>query len=288
MPSITFLACKNTYISNWYPDHNFSSSQALFVSQYQQTGDGYRSLLQFDLSSIPPGCTIEKADLLLSLYRNEVQSGIVNVSVHRLLNRWMEYASSWMNQPPLSASLDGSIAFESNSIPGIHSIDVSNLVRGWYDGSIANNGLLLVGCEEQNNLLAFRSSRYQNSDAWPQLAVKFIDGVLEIADKQELIIPAPPATSIIESGPIALGPRKIATFMILNTSSSNRVKVKIQLSFENHADAIFFDAGPWHSLQPQGYPGEALALSASEAAEYARVLCWGAGGEKLLIYPRSK
>ena len=64
MASFTFLPFQGIYVSEWYPLQNFSSSPALFVSRYQQKGDIYRSLLQFDLSSIDSNCTIEKAELI--------------------------------------------------------------------------------------------------------------------------------------------------------------------------------------------------------------------------------
>lgn len=288
MATITFLPCQDSYVSEWYPLQNFSSSSALFVSRYQQKGDIYRSLIQFDLSSITGNYTIEKAELLLSMYRNEIESGHIELGVHRILNRWAENASNWETQPPFSTIQDAALLVGPNSQLGIHSIDISDLVRGWHQGSIPNNGLLLMGGEDSNDLLAFRSSNYLLSSDWPKLGVKFIQGVLDKEEMESISIPRLPAVPIVESSPIALGPRQMVTFMIHNLSRSNEVKVRIQLSFEKDPDAVFFDAGCWHMLKPQGYPGEAIALSTSEAAEYARVLCWGAGGEKLLIYPRSK
>jgi hypothetical protein len=145
-----------------------------------------------------------------------------------------------------------------------------------------------MGEEESNGLLAFRSCNYLFSSDWPKLAVKFIEGVLDREDTQSINIPCWPQVPIVESSPVALGPRKIVTFMIHNLSQSDQVKVRIQLSYDKDPDSVFFDSGSWHRLEPQGYPGEAIALSTTEAAEYARVLCWGAGGEELLIYPRSK
>jgi hypothetical protein len=282
------MPCQDSYVSEWYPVQNFSSNPALFVSRYQQEGDIYRSLLQFDLSSITGNCTIEKAELLLSMYRNEIQSGFIELGVHRILNKWTENASNWNSQPPFSPIQDAALIVRPNTQLGIHTIDISDLVRGWHKGAIANNGLLLMGKEDKNDLLAFRSSKYLLSSDWPRLKLKFIEGILDKADTESITIPSLPAVPIVESSPIALGPRKTVTFMIHNISPSDGVKVRIQLSFTKHPDAVFFDSGSWHYLKPQGYPGEAIALSTCEAAEYARVLCWGAGGEKLLIYPRSK
>ncbi len=288
MAAITFLPIMDTYISEWYAGQNFGFNQALFVGQYRQSGDDYRSLMQFDLSSIPKNSTIEKAELQLTLYRNEVTSDNIDLSVHRLLNKWSSYTINWNTHPPFSPFRDGSVSIDQTTPLGLQSIDISNLVRGWYDGSIPNNGLLLEGRDDNNGLIGFRSTSYLYSNDWPKLTISFVEGILEVKDTQEITVPILPYTPIIESSPVALGPRNVATFMILNTSDSPHIKAKIQLGFDNDPDAVFFDAGPWHDLEPQGYPGEAIAISASEAAEYARVLIWGAGGETLNVYPRTK
>ncbi|MDD3024723.1 MAG: DNRLRE domain-containing protein [Syntrophomonadaceae bacterium] len=288
MASITLLPSQDAYISEWYAEQNFGSSIALFVSQYKQPGDDYRSLLQFDLKCIPPTSTIEKAELKLTMYRNEVNSAGVCVNVHRLLNNWCHCTVKWNNQPPFYPNCDGSV-FIGNTTPlGLQTIDITKLVKGWYDGSIPNNGLLLMGNEAMNDLVAFRSSNYSYSNAWPMLKIKFVDGILTKYRPQEITIPCPPDCPIIESDPINLGPREKATFMITNASDSPCVKVKVQVGFEDCPDAVFFDAGQWHKLDPQGYPGEAIALSTTDASELARVLVWGEGGETVMVFPRTR
>ncbi|MDD3024472.1 MAG: hypothetical protein PHE26_11305, partial [Syntrophomonadaceae bacterium] len=78
------------------------------------------------------------------------------------------------------------------------------------------------------------------------------------------------------------------TFMITNASDSPCVNVKVQVGFEDCPDAVFFDASHWHKLDPQGYPGEAITLSTTDAAELARILVWGEGGETVLVFPRTR
>lgn len=288
MASITLQPYQDAYISEWYANQNFGSNSALFVSQYKQPKDDYRSLLHFDLSSIPSSSTIEKAELLLCMYRNEVITDIY-VNVHRLLNNWNQYTVTWSSAPSFSSMIDGSL-FVSGATPlGPHSIDVTDLVKGWYDGSIPNNGMMLVGNEMNNDLVAFRSTNYMSSNAWPMLSIKFVEGILESYEVQKITIPdCPPDYPIIESSPIILGPREKATFLIWNTSHSPCVKAMVQVGFDNRPDAVFFDAGPWNKLEPQGFPGEAVALSTTDAAELARVLICGEGGETIFVFPRTR
>ena len=59
-------------------------------------------------------------------------------------------------------------------------------------------------------------------------------------DTQSINIPCWPQVPIVESSPVALGPRKIVTFMIHNLSQSDQVKVRIQLSYDKRSGLLFF------------------------------------------------
>ena len=89
MATITLLPKMNTFIAEWYPDTNFGDYDSLYVSRYLQEGDRYRSLLFFNLRAIPATSSIIKAELLLDIYRNEVEHWI-DVTAHRLLNNWCQ------------------------------------------------------------------------------------------------------------------------------------------------------------------------------------------------------
>jgi len=80
----------------------------------------------------------------------------------------------------------------------------------------------------------------------------------------------------------------MATFMVENLSNSWCVEAKLQLGYSDCPDYTFFDAGPWVPLKAKGYPGEGIVLTSTDAAEYARVLIRGEGGECLLVHPRTK
>lgn len=286
MASVTLLPNQDVYVSEWYANQNFIASIGLFVSQYQQAGDDYRSLLQFNLSGIPPTCTIVKAELELKVYRNEVTGGIL-VEAHRLLNNWNESLVTWNNQPPESPHVDGVILATPDTPLDFIRIDITDLARGWYNGSIPNNGLILRGNEAVNDLIGFVSTRGQFSSEWPRLRVVYEVGILHRFPPEELEVPDDDCP-LIESQAIPLGPRKKATFLVANISESHHIRAMVQVGFSRDPDDLFFDVGEWHHLEPSGFPGEAVALSTNEAAEFARVLIEGHGGETVLVYPRTK
>lgn len=172
MDAPTILSDKDTYISQWYPDNNFSTSIALFVSQYRQVGDDYRSLLQFDLSTLPATIAIEKAELELTMYRNEIVSNTISVNGYRLLNSWQDNSVTWNTQPPYNPISDGSTAVSGNTPLGPVRIDITALAQGWFNGTIPNNGLIVRGDEQTNSLLGFRSSNYLISSERPRLILQ--------------------------------------------------------------------------------------------------------------------
>lgn len=288
MASITLSPVKSTYISEWYSNQKFGPSTALFISRFKQEGDAYRSLIQFDLDKIPLTSTIEEATLELVMYRNELSSQSILISAHSLLNPWNEATVSWDTPPLFNLAGDGSLIMTSSTPPGILSLDITDLARDWFEGTVPNHGLVLIGNENANNLVAFHSGNYFDSSAWPRLSIKFVEGIVESYPIEEIFIPEYPEYPIMESSPITLGPRKKATFMVANRSDSPHVRAMIQVGFENHPEAIFFNASPWTGLKPQGYPGEAAALSTDDVAEFARVLVRGRGGEIVKVYPRTR
>ncbi|NLB87724.1 MAG: hypothetical protein GX790_00645 [Syntrophomonadaceae bacterium] len=43
MAQLSLLPFQDTYVSEWYNTQNFGNNTALFLSQYLQPGDDYRS-----------------------------------------------------------------------------------------------------------------------------------------------------------------------------------------------------------------------------------------------------
>lgn len=286
MASLTLLPIQDVYVSEWYENQNFDFSIGLFVSQYKQPGDDYRSLFQFDLASLPPASSIEKAELELKIYRNEVSDSI-SVEAHRLLNNWTEDQIIWNNQPPFSPESDGTTFITSTTALEFISIDITNLARGWYDGSIPNNGLILIGNEAENDLVGFVSTRGCYSNEWPKLRIEFVEGVINCFPPQELQVPQE-GCPLTESYAIPLGPRKKASFLVANRSASHHVRAIVQVGFSDDPDELFFDVGEWSCLGPSGLPGEAVALSTSAVAKFARVLIDGYGGEHVIVFSQTR
>ena len=191
---ICFFPIKEAYIAEFYPDKNFGLVPFLYVSQYDcpttpcpcPCRDDYRSLVQFDLCSlgcnfIPPDSDICYAYLVLSIYRNEVPCDI-EVCAHRILQPWKEFGVTWNNQPLFDPAFLDCTTVSPGQFGEIY-FDICDLVKEWYSGCAANNGVLLIGNEEINSLVGFYSSEYPDSRLWPRLVVGY---------RQDCCSPIPP------------------------------------------------------------------------------------------------
>lgn len=175
MAEISFAPSQDAYIAQWFPTRNFGAVPYLYVSRYEQAGDVYRSLVQFDLcslfcNSIPPNSCIDHACLELWIYRNEIQAGSINLNVYRILQTWSENQVTWNNQPLIGSSADGTQSVAAGDSGKIE-IDITDLAEGWYKGTIVNNGLLIKGKEDANDLVGFYSRKFPNTSLWPKLTV---------------------------------------------------------------------------------------------------------------------
>lgn len=171
LPTIRRTPIKDAYISEYYPNQNFGGVPYLYISQYEMRNDDYRSLLQFSLRSIPSGRRIVRARLLLTIYRNEIPAGTrINVSLRRIVSPWREFGVTWNNQP--ASRFVSAFSVSSAQSPGsVIGINVSSLVRRWYNGSIANRGIVLRGNESRDSLLGFYSGE---SGSPPRLIVTYV------------------------------------------------------------------------------------------------------------------
>lgn len=162
----------------------------------QITGGTYspsRGLMQFDLSSIPSNAAITKAEL--QMYYKFGLNSYANIGVHRVNRNWLEGNGngSSTNDGATWNKYDGlnnwsTVGGDYNSTPestlsvggttsGYCKWDVSNLVKGWFNGITPNNGLLLKSSLETGQSVAtykyFPTSDDTSISQRPQLLVTY-------------------------------------------------------------------------------------------------------------------
>jgi hypothetical protein len=162
--TLTLAPSADIRILDVFPNSNFFNNEILSV--YTIPGNVQRTLMSFDLSGIPAGQQIVSATLTLTARNADGNnSGGLNMDVHAVTTPWLASQVTWISASTgntwgtAGGDFDPFIYATSNANPSTNdpvTWDLANLVQGWYDGSIPNEGLLLKSFD--GNGLTFLSS----------------------------------------------------------------------------------------------------------------------------------
>lgn len=183
--------------------YNYGTTPNMWTGHRTTWGGIQRIVIQFDLSSIPTSATVTSATL--SLYLNTNINGDVNgitVDAYRFRRAWLEgtkdasmYSdgANWntydsINNWGAPGATDSATDIDATAI-GSTTLAVSattgqfydwsltpSAVQGWVDGSFTNNGLLLKGEVESENMKAFSSSDNTTASQHPKMSVDYTFG----------------------------------------------------------------------------------------------------------------
>jgi hypothetical protein len=105
-----------------------------------------RSLMQFDVSGIPAGATIQKAQLWMHIPVAPTTDGWL--TLHHIFESWTETGVTWNTLPEYSSALDADQW--SGTTAGWKSWYVQQVVQAWCAGTYANHGML-VRCGQEGD-----------------------------------------------------------------------------------------------------------------------------------------
>ena len=155
-----FNTTADTEIREDNPNTNYGTFQELGIGLNTVNNKEWQVLMLFDVSAIPSGYYINSATLNIDL---EGQGCSINctVNVSRNTAAWSETGVTWNNKPTYvsdvgSYFIGGSFGWKSASI--------TNLVRGWYNGTITNYGIKLFNEQRNANSYDFY---YERLTAYP-------------------------------------------------------------------------------------------------------------------------
>ena len=170
---ITFLSCiafaqsapptADTFSNSGARNQNYGAQTALVVQQ------GASSYLKFNLGTLPSGVTINKATLRLYV---DVVDANGSFDVYRLNNSWNEGTLTYNNAPSLGTSATGGhpVSITNSSLNQFVVIDITALVQGWANGSIANDGVALA-LTTSGGAFAFDSKESIYTSHQPELEI---------------------------------------------------------------------------------------------------------------------
>lgn len=150
----------DTNLRSWYPTKTGGTDTGLGVGLYKDATQSnvIRSLLKFDISSIPEGALIlnSKLNLWLSSVSNDTS---IDVTAHKMSHSWTENGANWNTYDGYySWKTKGGdfVSTPADTVGGISSLtdlsinykwDMTDLVKSWKGGA-ANYGILLKSSAE--------------------------------------------------------------------------------------------------------------------------------------------
>ncbi len=165
-----------------YSTNNYGSSNRFSSVAWTNQGansDG-KSLLQFDLSSIPANSVIISAELSLSFNPTDgdgQHSSLTNSNqsyLQRITSSWDEMTVNWVNQPSITTTNQVLLAESNSSTQDYPNIDVANLVQDMVNDPTGSHGFMLSGVSDQHYYrLTFASSDHLDQHLHPKLVIVY-------------------------------------------------------------------------------------------------------------------
>ena len=147
--TIDVWASADTYVHQSYPSQNFGGSGFLLVGGNAPSQEA-RTLLKFNLPSLPPDAVIDSASLELHTIINQNASVAMatpppgqHIQTRPITTDWTEGGVNWTNKPSTASPVD-SPTYVPLSADGFVYWNVTNAVANWVSGSVTNRGLMLV------------------------------------------------------------------------------------------------------------------------------------------------
>jgi len=223
----------------------------------------FRSLLQFDISTLPFPLTILHAELHLYIFENLYPNVMKKLNIYQILANWDERTADFHN--PIYALTPVASTSFTNANHTFLCFDVTSLLINWYTGRDVNLGVLLkMNNEITSNLVEFYSKDYENSLYWPYLEVTFLDPSSSGGGSQPIEFNVNILTSDAIQTAASLDILMFNyTYTVINTGA-NPATVSLQLSPDNIH---------WYTDDPLQIvvPGQITVLVPNTINRYARL-----------------
>lgn len=278
MPSAILYSDSSITLDEANPSVTWAGNPYLIVGLYYNTTppSAYRSLLHFNVSSIPANAEIQTC--ILNMYViNTVDSNVQDFFTPYLVNSSWNQFTKWATQPIINYSVKGS----STEIAGVGNVsfDVTSIVKYWISSGI-NNGLVLKSTEtvELSPKTFVSSNDTNHSDLRPFLNIQYNDPAPITVFKRRFettsaIIP----TSTTLQTSLAIDVSQIFDYTIfIQNTGLNSINLTLQIS----PDGVNFTTEAQQSIPSGGL----TPLVSRYLANYIRFLYISPGGTSNLKY----
>jgi hypothetical protein len=148
--TMQFWAIGDAYVSSAFPDSSFGTHPDLRVGYDPVTYQAERSLLRFDISSLPSGAQIQSAELQLNQSSatpvpDPHFGGLFSIEARYLVADWSESTITWNSSNSILGDAIGVGEFTVDL--GVKTGNATEAVQAWYSGARPNYGFQLQGDE---------------------------------------------------------------------------------------------------------------------------------------------
>lgn len=243
----TFFPVQDAYVLKSSPTTNYGSTGSLLLSSNLFTYNNIaRSLVKFDLSSIPQGTTVVSAVFHIFMYN---QAGTdFDVDIHNVLMPWPEMDVNWDNQPDHDTNIIATLPYQ--GYDWWH-FTVTDLAQLWVNEPGLNHGLKMKFLIEQYPDSLGRTAYFYSRDT--SLNQPHLDLALGIEEHQ---------TSELSALSLAPNPASRATVLMLDAPYDGSSRITLHDVQGRLIRAIRGD------LEPAGRNEVSIDVSAIPAGVY--------------------
>lgn len=142
---LTLPAQYDVYIDMSEPNSNFDNSKKLWMGYFCGNME-YRTLLKFDLASIPDDADIISAKLNLFIDYSPASWITANITPYIITGNWNQETVTWENAPPFDTLVGGATVSVKDT--GWYVWDVYSIVDAWMKENYSNKGIILINSEK--------------------------------------------------------------------------------------------------------------------------------------------
>jgi hypothetical protein len=182
----------DTFIDSSTPTTNYGTGVFMGVGEVNAATEITRSLIKWDLSSIPPSATITSATLSIYIQGNlGANANDRSVYAYRVLRAWTEAGATWnkydgtndwgtagcSNTTSDREATDIGSAAVAKSLPNGTEIQISltpSKVQEWISGALTNNGILLKDDVEVDEEYNYHTHEGATANLRPKLVINYI------------------------------------------------------------------------------------------------------------------
>lgn len=170
-PTITadLIPVKDAFIREGVPRLNYGREQEMLAGS-MAGGEVFKSLVQFDISSIPQNQKLKTAKLRLYVDQDRLEGE--PILAYEVLKDWTEDGVTWASSPEVG---DGLLTIHTNGDKAYVEVDVMPLVMDWYTGVRVNRGLMFTLDKLGEGIYARLGTKERGADYAPRLVIEYID-----------------------------------------------------------------------------------------------------------------